>query len=957
MTLDEFLGRLRVEHRSEQGNSKCRCPAHDDKNGSLEVKVGITRPGTKYPGLRRIFFNCFAGCDYKRVLDAMGLQPDDLYVDPIPEEMKKGQGGREPAKPYVPQGQRAPAAQTAGQRAPAENQEKPKPKKAYMSYEAAFGKVGKIEKIYPYHDKDGKLVFNVLRIWQPPHDDKPADKTFRQCRRVHPDREFPIYAVVNDLPEEQRDLLYRLPDVLAAVRDQKTILLVEGEKDVETLVMRGYEATTCAGGAKKSEDKSSWHPLHSEYLRGADVLILPDHDDPGTNHAKQVATALTGIARRVRVADLQMVWPDIPEKGDVSDMLSALGEDKWYAALERLIKETPDFDDEGRANLLRMHEIYAQVPGYEVYENCLCQSTADGPKRLCNFTAVPCTEIRRDDGEDFTVEYEMEGFSRNGRPYPRCRLTMTEYQNKQMLWLQKYWGLGATVLPGNTTLGKVMYAISEAGYLQVSVKTEYTHTGWRKIAGQWAFLYEGGAIGAEGVSVRLDHGLVRYTLDGGMDIKHRDGAEATWQIREAMAHHVYVPLLGMIFLSPLREFLNIVGATPDVGLYLRGPTGSGKTVASALALSHFGDFRYNLPLPGSFHDSPKSQIVKAYYLKDMPFLIDDFHPSDDKDRRTMESMAQWMLRAISGMGRTTLNSDQTLKSAKSPRSVAIMTGEDLPDVGASGIARMYIVNMRPANHAADFAGDVPKTEKLTDMQEKARKGYLQSSMRGYIKWLAKQADKLPNMLQEDYNRLRLYAVQNAPGQHARLPGALAHIMLGYSSMLRYLRDMDVISDGDMLSEIKAGWEVLLESGKTQAKEMAEDKPTSKFVSIVSALITSGQVRMIDKNKTPPAGVSVCGYKSPEYYYFDPTLIYNEVCKFCRQQGDTFPLGSRQLYKQLLDEGKLEPGSDGNAKRGVNIRGKTQRLIWIKRDLIDGEDATRDQQTGMQIVEEQGVFDT
>lgn len=953
MTLDEFLSRLHVEHRSEQGNSKCRCPAHDDRGPSLEVKVGVTNPDSRYPGLRRIFFKCWAGCDYKRVLDAMGLQPEDLYVDPIPEEMKKGRGGRETAKPYVPQGQRAPAAQSAGQGAPAEKKEKPQ--KAYMSYEDAFGWSGTVEKVYHYRDKDGKPAFSVVRIWQPPRDGEPGKKTFRQCRRVDPGREFPIYTKTNDLSEEQRDLLYRLPEVLEAIRDEKTILLVEGEKDVETLAARGYDATTHAGGADAR--KSKWHPLHSEQLRGADVLILPDNDEPGRVHAAAVAVALKNIARRVRLADLKMVWPEIPLKGDVSDMLAALGEEKWQTAMERLLKETPDYDAEGRADLSRMQAIYSQVSGYEVFDNCLCQSTADGPKRLCNFTAVPCTEIRRDDGEEITVEYEMEGFSREGRPYPRCRLTMTEYQNKQMLWLQKYWGLGATVLPGNTTIGKVMYAISEAGYQQVSIKTEYTHTGWRRIAGQWAFLYEGGAIGADGVSVRLDNGLQRYTLDGGKDVKHRDGAEVTWQLRSVMAHHVYVPLLGMIFLSPLREFLNLVGATPDVGLYLRGPTGSGKTVASALALSHFGDFRYNLPLPGSFHDSPKSQIVKAYHLKDMPFLIDDFHPSDDKDRRNMESMAQWMLRAISGMGRTTLSSEQTLKSARSPRSVAIMTGEDLPDVGASGIARMYIVNMRPANHDADFSGDVPKTEELTDMQEKARKGYLQSSMRGYIKWLAKQADKLPDMLQEDYNRLRLYAVQNAPGQHARLPGALAHIMLGYSSMLRYLRDMGVIGDGDMLSEVNAGWAVLLESGKTQAKEMAEDKPTQRFMDALSELVASGQMAMIGKEKTPHREQNVGGYKDEENYYFFPERAFAEVVRLCMQQGGSFALSRRQLFKQLKEENLLVAGTDGNPCRVVTVQKTSKRLLCIPRHLIDGADMTRDQQTGMQIVEEQCVFDT
>lgn len=944
MTLDDFLSRLEVERRSENGNSKCRCPAHDDRGPSLEVCVRTTNPDTKYPGLRRIFFKCWAGCDFKKVLDAMGLQPEDLYIDPIPESMKKGSRGRENAQPYVPQGQRAPAAK-----------KEKKAKKTYRSYEEAFGYVGQIERVYHYVDKDGKPTFDVLRIWQPPKGDEPGSKTFRQCTRVFPDREFPIYAVTNDLPEAQRDVLYRLPSVLEAIKQKKTILLVEGEKDVETLVSRGFEATTHAGGAQgKKEEKSRWHPLHSEYLRGADVLILPDHDGPGRAHGETVANFLKGIARRVRLADLETVWPEIPEKGDVSDMLAALGEERWAVAVDRLIKETPDFDEDNRS-IGSMIAAYSKVIGYEISDNCICQSTADGPKRLANFSAVPYMEIMRDDGDGVSVEYEMDGFSRDGKPYPRCRLTMAEYQNKQMAWLQQNWGLGATVLPGNTVAAKVFYAISEAGYQVVRRRTEYTHTGWRKIHGKWAYLYEGGAIGADDVAVRLEHGLERYSLNGGKDIKVRAGAEATWQMRNVMSGQVFVPLIGMIFLAPLREFLNEVGATPDVGLYLRGATGSGKTVSSALALSHFGDFRYNLPLPGSFHDTAKAETTKAFYLKDMPFLIDDFHPSNEKDKRAMEGMAQWMLRAISGLGRSTLNSDQTLKSAKSPRCLAIMTGEDLPDVGPSGVARMYIVNLKPANAKTGFAGDVPKTEELTRMQEKARNGYLQASMRGYIKWLAAQVDNLPRLLEEDYNRLRAFAMKNAPGQHARLPGALAHIMLGYSSMLRYLRDMDVLTTEQMVSEISDGWRILLDAGKAQAKEMSEDKPTQRYLDILGELIRSGQLVMVEKGKHPHNGQKVVGYKDLEYYYFLNELAYLEVAKFCNYQGSSFALGRRQLEKQLMEEGLCVPDKYGNARRSVNVHGKTVRMLWIPRHLIDGDDLSRDEQTGMQIVEESPPF--
>ncbi len=39
-----------------------------------------------------------------------------------------------------------------------------------------------------------------------------------------------------------------------------------------------------------------WKPEHSKYLRGRDVVIVPDNDDAGRAHARDVAQSLDGIA-------------------------------------------------------------------------------------------------------------------------------------------------------------------------------------------------------------------------------------------------------------------------------------------------------------------------------------------------------------------------------------------------------------------------------------------------------------------------------------------------------------------------------------------------------------------------------------------------------------------------------------------------------------------------------------
>ena len=95
-----------------------------------------------------------------------------------------------------------------------------------------------------------------------------------------------------------RRVLYRLPEILVALKEGGTIVLAEGEKDVAALVKHGFAATCNAGGAGK------WLDDYTATLRGAEVVIVADKDDAGRSHAQLVAGKLNGSAKSVRVVEL-----------------------------------------------------------------------------------------------------------------------------------------------------------------------------------------------------------------------------------------------------------------------------------------------------------------------------------------------------------------------------------------------------------------------------------------------------------------------------------------------------------------------------------------------------------------------------------------------------------------------------------------------------------------------------
>ena len=88
-----------------------------------------------------------------------------------------------------------------------------------------------IQDIYRYEDKDYVHVMDVVRF---------EPKGFRQRR---PDGKWTLSGV--------EKVPYRLPQLLAGIKERREILIVEGEKDCDNAEKLGLVATTFAGGAGK----------------------------------------------------------------------------------------------------------------------------------------------------------------------------------------------------------------------------------------------------------------------------------------------------------------------------------------------------------------------------------------------------------------------------------------------------------------------------------------------------------------------------------------------------------------------------------------------------------------------------------------------------------------------------------------------------------------------------------
>jgi hypothetical protein len=274
----KLLHRLNGVKKTNSGWS-ARCPAHEDRNASLSIAEGDGG---------RVLVRCFAGCDHKKIVAALGLDERDLFdADATPTAAKKkSSSNKATGKPYAT----ADAAQKA--------------------YE---GTRGKPATVHDYLDEHGVHVGSVIR-WQRSPTDKEIRPTSRHAAGWR----------LEHMPEP-RPLLDRRRIVETAGR----VYVVEGEKCCDAVNGLGLVATTSSGGSNAAS-KSDWSPL-----AGREVVILPDNDDAGRKYAADVAAILHELnpPATVRVVELD----GLDKGGDVADSVEAChGDDELKALREKI---------------------------------------------------------------------------------------------------------------------------------------------------------------------------------------------------------------------------------------------------------------------------------------------------------------------------------------------------------------------------------------------------------------------------------------------------------------------------------------------------------------------------------------------------------------------------------------------------------------------------------------------
>ena len=276
-----------------EDKAQCICPAHSDKQASLTI--------TK--GKKCTLFHCHSGCSIDDVLSAAGLEKKDTFYD------------AEPLK--------------ANWRAYIESREK-----------------RKIEATYNYVSCNGGYAFTKIRL-----------EGKKLLYGILENERF-TYGLPRDTPRKSLKAIYGNVKVLnKAITEGKPIFIVEGEKDVDTLIKQGYTAFTYGG-------VNDWQKDFADIVKDADVVILADNDTPGITVAN---TILRDIRPVVKSAKIIVPMPDIP-KADISDYFNAGHTKEEFEQMINSVTENRKSDATDTATDKSLIEILTELNAIQNYE-------------------------------------------------------------------------------------------------------------------------------------------------------------------------------------------------------------------------------------------------------------------------------------------------------------------------------------------------------------------------------------------------------------------------------------------------------------------------------------------------------------------------------------------------------------------------------------------------------------
>lgn len=554
-------------------------------------------------------------------------------------------------------------------------------------------------------------------------------------------------------------------------------------------------------------------------------------------------------------------------------------------------------------------------------------------REVCNFIPIVLGQYMIGEGRERTTVIELMGITEDDKQLESIHIEVNDIDN--LKWVKNSWGFQYKV---HSKMKEQFLSLIEVLVINGITKKLSRQIGWVKDNGKYSYLHTRGVIGESNQEVDIGDHLSNYFLPS--EIVDLDRAcKASLNLLEVADYEVTVPLLALVYLSPLLQSIKEVGKMPEFVVWLFGTTGSRKTSLARVFLSHFGDFTNRLP--ATFNDTYASIEIKANAIKDSLNLIDDYAPKQTKRQKdAQDEIAEKAIRAYGDrIARGRANSSMISQKQYTPQGMLLMTGENIIR-GHSTVARLV---------ALELDKDSVNLKLLKEIQDNV--SLLGESMRGYIEWLLDDMNKYNSNIGRtlihnfDAYKEELEEIEQTytKGVHGRSAESCAWLMVGISSMLSYFEDKRVISEVEFDQYIQFAKGTMINVLMKNNSITKMSSPIDDFLYTIKEAVDSKSIKIsniVDGNKVSDDN-DVYGYKDDKYFYFHPDKTYSYVQDMQSKSGNYISLTKRGLIKLLREHSIIKVDNDGSpskytikVKDGTGYKEKRPRLLRVAISTIE-----------------------
>lgn len=689
-------------------------------------------------------------------------------------------------------------------------------------------------------------------------------------------------------------LPYNLNSLVAD--SSRPVMVTEGEKaaDAVNTLMPEFVATTSMNGAQ-SPHKTDW-----SYLKGRDVWIFPDNDEPGSKYAKRVYSLIQDAgANVVSVVDLrklrefcaEKIQYQLKESDDAADLVCAgLTAEYMREFMQTLVEAAKTKSGAASRFLVNDTGVY------------FLNDTDDPPMLICSplyVEAAVCDEHSESWGRLLSFRDQAGKSHVWSMPMEMLRGSGEEYRGHLL-------SLGLNIEPGRKAHDRLTSYIQTAAPKRTAMCSN--RTGWHgnsfvlpkqtiRAANDAEIIYQSADI--------FQHGLVsRGTSDEWREVVSSKCA--------GNSRLVFAVSVGLA--APL---LNLIRGESG-GFHFRGASSVGKTTALQVACSLYGGSEYLLQWRAT--DNGLEAVAAAH--SDLMLALDEIGQMD----ATKVGETAYML--ANGRGKSRANRSGGAKQPFTWRLLFVSTGEiGLCDavraVGRKAMAghEVRIVDV-PADAGAGF-GIFEDLHGFADGDAFAR--YLKDACQNsygtaaldFIKTLVQDVETAQAQVRHFQSEfMATIAVDKANGQVKRVAGRFA--LVAASGELATNYGITGWERGEATAAAAACFQAWLDSkgdGKTfeaqsilsQVRLFFEQHGDSRFALMTACPDGTHQIQDSHRVIQNRAGFRKRTDDGTEFYVM-PEVFGQEICK---------GMDRTTAARTLIAEGWLV--SDGEGKSSVRHR--------------------------------------